>query len=102
MDRTIDVSELPRRSPELLNEVTRNGIEYILARRGRPEAALISYEELARLRQIEQREQRARERWQQLRAEMAALSADNSEDELAADIEAARQEIWEARRGRRS
>ena len=102
MHRTVEASELRRRSDEMLDEVARKGFEYVLARDGHPEAALISYEELARLREIEQREQRARERWQQMRAEMAALSADYSEEELSSDIEAARQEIWEARHPRRS
>ncbi|MBA2449079.1 MAG: type II toxin-antitoxin system prevent-host-death family antitoxin [Chloroflexi bacterium] len=51
MQRTIDSGELGRRSGEVLEEVTRQGVEYVLARDGRPEAALISYEELERLRQ---------------------------------------------------
>ncbi len=98
MQEMVDAGELRRRSDELIDEVARGGAEYVLARDGRPEAALISYEELSRLRRIEQR---ARERWDQLRAEMAASSADYSEEEVAAEVEAARQEVWEARRALR-
>ena len=101
MQKMIDASELQQRFGEVLDEVSRDAVQYVVAGDDGPEVALISYAELARLRQIEQREQRARERWEQMRAEMAALSADYSEEELAADIEVARQEILETQRGRR-
>ncbi len=102
MHETIDVGELQRRSVELVELVAKGGAEYVLARDGRPEAALISYEELSRLRRIEEREQRGKERWEHMRAEMAVLSADYSEEALEADIDAARQEMWEARQGCRA
>lgn len=84
----------------MVDEVARNGVEYILARDGRPEAALISCAELARLREIEQQEQQFAERREHARERIAALSADRDEQELDADIEAARRETWEARHGR--
>lgn len=101
MQRTIDASELRRSFDELLNEVARNDAEYVVAREGQPQAVLVSYDELARLRRIEERERNFVERWGTMRERMAALSDDFSEEDVAADIEAARQEVWEARGGTR-
>jgi prevent-host-death family protein len=100
MHEVVDLSELEERPGEMVERVVRDGTQYILARDGHPEAALISYEELSRLRRIEEREHQFLERWEQMRAEMAALNDQYSEEEVAADVEAAREEVaaeWRAR-----
>jgi prevent-host-death family protein len=98
MQKTIQASELPQRIDELLDEVARNGVQYIVARDNGPEAALISYESLLRLQQLEHHEQQVRERWARARAELATLNAGYSEEEVAADVESAREEVWAMRR----
>lgn len=100
MHEVVDLSELEQRPGEMVERVVRDGAEYVLVRDGQPEAALISYEALSRLRQFEERERRFRERWEEMRAEMAALNDRYSEEEIAAEVEAAREEVaaeWRAR-----
>ena len=99
MPEVLDLKELEERPAEMVERVVRDRTEVILARNGRPEVALVSYEELVRLRQLEERERNFLERWEQMRERMAALNDCYDDDEVAAEVEAARQEVRAARRG---
>jgi prevent-host-death family protein len=45
MNKVIGVTELQRSFRAVFNEVVRKGMLYVLTRGGRPEAALVSYDE---------------------------------------------------------
>ncbi len=89
MQRIIGVTELQRRFHSVFDEVARKKIPVILTRGSRPEAALIPYEDYLRYQEMQESETLARfdRVWQRL----AELNAGYSDEEIAADIEAARE-----------
>ncbi len=89
MQRIIGVTELQRRFRSVFDEVARKKIPVILTRGSRPEAALIPYEDYLRYQEMQESETLARfdRVWQRL----AELNAGYSDEEIAADIEAARE-----------
>lgn len=97
MHKNISVPELQERIDSVLDEVTLDGTSFVLARDGEPEAALISYEEFLRLEKI--RREDAFATFDRLRERMAARNVAYSDEEIAADVEAARAEVWEGKHG---
>ena len=91
MQKIIGVTELQRRFRSVFDEVTRKHIPYVLTRGSRPEAALISYEEFLRFQVL--RERNVMARFDQLVARMAEQNVAASEEEVAADVDAARAEL---------
>jgi prevent-host-death family protein len=91
MYRIIGVTELRRRFRAVLNKVTQENVPYVLTRGSRPEAALIPYEQFLRFQEL--REQDVLTRFDQLAARMAEQNATISEEEVAADVAAARAEL---------
>lgn len=91
MQKIIGVTELQRRFRTVFDEVTRQHVPYVLTRGSRPQAVLIPYEDFLRLQQL--KEQELEQRLDRLLARMAVDNAAYSEDEVAADIEAARAEL---------
>ena len=91
MQRIIGVTELQRRFRSVFDEVARERIPYVLTRGSRPEAALIPYEEFLRFQAL--REQDLLARFDQLMARMAEQHEAVSDEELAADVIAARAEL---------
>lgn len=91
MQKVIGVTELQRRFRTVFDEVAQNHIPYVLTRGSRPEAALIPYEEFLRFQEL--REQDVLTRFDQLVTRMAEQNADVSEEEVAADVAAARSEL---------
>jgi prevent-host-death family protein len=89
--RIIGVTELRRRFRFVFDKVTKENVPYVLTRGSRPEAAIIPYEEFLRLQAL--REQDVLARFDQLVARMAEQSAAISEEEVAADVAAARAEL---------
>lgn len=64
---------------------------YVLIRGSQPRAVLVPYEEFLRYQELEEGE--TLRRFGRLRARMAEASADLSEEEVAAELEAARAEL---------
>jgi prevent-host-death family protein len=91
MQKIIGVTELQRRFRSVFDEVAKEHVPYVLTRGSRPEAALIPYEEFLRLEALKEQELLAR--FDQLMARMAEQQAAVSEEEVAADVVAARAEL---------
>lgn len=93
MHRIIGVTELQRRFRAIFDQVAKGNIPYVLTRGSRPEAALISYEEYRRFQALQ--EEQVLARFDRLVARMAEQNAAISEEEVAADVAAARAELDE-------
>ena len=91
MQKVIGVTELQRRFRSVFDEVARKRIPYILTRGSRPEAVLIPYETFLRFQELQEQEVLAR--FDRLMVRMAEQNAEISEEEAAADIAAARDEL---------
>jgi prevent-host-death family protein len=91
MHRIIGVTELQRRFRAVFDQVAERNIPYVLTRGSRPEAALISYEEFLRFQALQEQEVLAR--FDRLVTRMAEQSAAVSDEEVAADVAAARAEL---------
>ena len=91
MYRIIGVTELQRRFRSVFDRVAKENVPYVLTRGSRPEAALISYEEFLRFQALQEQDVLAR--FDQLVARMAAQNAVVGEEEVAADVAAARAEL---------
>ena len=91
MQRIIGVTELQRSFRSVFDQVAKDHVPYVLTRGSRPEAALIPYEEFVRFQELKEREVFAR--FDELVARMASRTAEVTEDEVAADVAAARAEL---------
>ena len=91
MYRIIGVTELQRRFRSIFDQVTKKNLPYVLTRGSRPEAALISYEEFLRFQALQ--EQDVLRLFDRLIARMMEQNAAISEEEVAADVAAARAEL---------
>ena len=90
MQKIIGVTELQRKFRPFFESVVRKRTPLILTRGSRPEAVLIPYEDYVRFQQMEESEVLAHfdKAWDRL----AKLNAEFSEEEISADIKAARHE----------
>ncbi len=88
MQKIIGVTELQRQFRLFFEDVVHKRTPLILTRGSRPEAVLIPYDDYLRFQQLQKSEVLARfdQAWKRL----AEVNAQYSEDEIAADIEAAR------------
>jgi prevent-host-death family protein len=88
MQKIIGVTELQRKFRPFFESVVRKRTPLILTRGSRPEAVLIPYEDYVRYQQMEESEVLARfdKAWERL----AQVNRDFTEEEIAADIKAAR------------
>ena len=91
MQKIIGVTELQRRFRSVFDEVAEEHIPYVLTRGSRPEAALIPYEEYLRFQLLKEQDLLAR--FDQLVERIAEQNAAASEEEVAADLAAARAEL---------
>lgn len=89
MQKIIGVTELQRRFRPLFEEVVRKRTPIVLTRGSRPEAALIPYEDYLRFQQMQESEVLAR--FDQVWERLAEVNQAYSDEEIAADIQAARQ-----------
>jgi prevent-host-death family protein len=89
MQKIIGVTELQRKFRSFFEDVVRKRIPIVLTRGSRPEAVLVPYEEYLRYQQMQESEVLAR--FDQVWNRLAQLNASFSDEEIAADIEAARQ-----------
>lgn len=88
MQKIIGVTELQRQFRSFFDDVVRKRTPLILTRGSRPEAVLVPYEDYLRFQQMQESEVLAR--FDQVWNRLAQLNASFSDDEIAADIEAAR------------
>jgi prevent-host-death family protein len=91
MQKIIGVTELQRRFRSVFDEVAKERIPYVLTRGSRPEAALIPYEEFLRFQALNEEELLAR--FDRLVERMAEQNGAAREEEVAADVAAARAEL---------
>ena len=89
MQQIVGVTELQRRFRAFFDMVVRKRIPLVLTRGSRPEAVLIPYEDYMRFQQMQESEVLAR--FDQVWKRLAEVNAVFSEEEVAADIQAARQ-----------
>lgn len=89
MQKIIGVTELQRQFRTFFEDVVRKNTPLVLTRGSRPEAVLIPYSDYLRFQQLQESEVLAR--FDQVWNRLAQLNASFSEEEVAADIEAARQ-----------
>lgn len=90
MQKILGVTELQRRFRSIFDEVVRKRTPVVLTRGSRPEAVLISYQDYLRFQEMQESEALAR--FDQVWERLAELNAAYSDEEIAADIEAARRE----------
>lgn len=88
MQKIIGVTELQRRFRPFFEEVVRKRIPLVLTRGSRPEAVLIPYEDYLHFQELQESEVLAQ--FDKVWKRIAETNAAYSEDEIAADIEAAR------------
>ncbi len=86
--RIVGVTELQRRFRKFFDQVSKQNTPIILTRGSRPEAALIPYEDYLRLQEMKESDVLAR--FDQVRDRLGKLNAEYSEEEIVADIKAAR------------
>lgn len=89
MQKIIGVTELQRQFRSFFEDVVRKRTPLILTRGSRPEAVLVPYEDYLRFQQMQEGEVLAR--FDQVWNRLAQLNASFSDEEIAADIEAARE-----------
>lgn len=91
MQKIIGVTELQRSFRKIFDEVAEGNTPYVLLRGSRPEAALISYADFEQFQTL--RQQAIQARFDGLLTRMETANADFSDEEIAADVAAARAEI---------
>lgn len=88
MQQIVGVTELQRRFRDFFDTVVRKRMPLVLTRGSRPEAVLIPYEDFLRFQQLQESEVLAR--FDQVWERLAEVNAAYSDEEIAADIQAAR------------
>ena len=91
MQKIIGVTELQRHFRTVFDEVVKGNIPYVLTRGSRPEAVLIPYKEFLRFQELQ--EQEVLSNFDRLTARMAKQQAAIDEAEVAADVDAVREEV---------
>ena len=86
--KIIGVTELQRRFRQFFDQVAKMNTPIILTRGSRPEAALIPYEDYLRLQELKESDVLAR--FDQVWEKLGKLNESYTEDEISADIQAAR------------
>lgn len=90
MQQIVGVTELQRKFRSFFDQVVTKQTPLVLTRGSRPEAVLIPYEEYLRFQEL--RESEVLARFDQVWSRLSRMNADYSDEEIAADIEAARSE----------
>ena len=88
MQKIVGVTELQRRFRSIFDDVVSKKTPVILTRGSRPEAVLISYEDFQRFQEMQESEVLAR--FDQVWDKLAECNAAYSDEEINADIKAAR------------
>ena len=88
MQEIVGVTELQRRFRSFFDQVVQKNMPLILTRGSRPEAVMIPYQDYLRFQQMQESEVLAR--FDRVWEKLGELNAEYSDDEIAADIRAAR------------
>jgi prevent-host-death family protein len=91
MEKIIGTTDLQRNFKAVFDEVAKEKIPYILTRGSRPEAVLVPYTEYQRLQQLQEKE--VLRRVETLLTRLADQNARYDAAEVAADVEAALNEV---------
>ena len=91
MQKTVAVAELGERFRAVLDEVAEDHVSYVVTRDQQPEAVLVPYEDFQRL--LKQSDDEVLRRFDEVRARIRKRTAGFSEEEVAADVAAARAEL---------
>ncbi|MEA2604498.1 MAG: Antitoxin Phd YefM, type toxin-antitoxin system [Acidobacteriota bacterium] len=91
MKKTVAVAELGERFRAVFDEVTEDHVPYVVTRGQQPEAVLVPYEDFQRL--LKQSDDEVLRRFDEVRARIRKRTAGFSEEEIAADVAAARAEL---------
>ncbi len=95
MQKTIGLTDLQRRLRAVFDEVVGEGVEYVLTRSNRPEAVIIPYNEFAEF--LAWREREVVLEFEQALTRLAEQNAGYNDEEIAADIRAAIDEVRDRR-----
>jgi prevent-host-death family protein len=99
MNQIIGVTDLQRRFRAVFDDVTKNGIPYILMRGSKPQAVLIPYEEYVKFQKFTREE--ANRKFDNMMKRMQELNGHFSDEEVERDVEQAIQEVRAERRARK-
>jgi len=88
MQEIVGVTELQRRFRLFFDQVVQKNMPLVLTRGSRPEAVMIPYQDYLRFQQMQESEVLAR--FDRVWEKLEELNAKYSDDEIAADIRAAR------------
>jgi prevent-host-death family protein len=91
MQKTVAVAELGKRFRAVFDEVTEDHVPYVVTRGEQPEAVLVPYDQFQRL--LKQSDDEVLRRFDQVRARIRERTVGFSEEEIAADVAAARAEL---------
>lgn len=91
MQKTVAVAELGERFRAVFDEVTQGHIPYVVTRGQQPEAVLVPYNEFQRL--LRHSDDEVLRQFDEVRARIRERTAGFSEEEIAADVAAARAEL---------
>lgn len=91
MQNIVGVTELQRKFRSFFEQVVKERIPLVLTRGSHPEAVLISYDEYLRFQALQENEVLAR--FDRVWSRLSEVNAEFSEEEIAADIEAARDAV---------
>jgi prevent-host-death family protein len=94
MQKIIGVTELQRNFRAVFDEVTHENMPYVLTRGSRPEAAIIPNTEFTQF--LAWKEQEIVAEFDRAMQRLAERNADYSDDEVAADVEEAINEVRKA------
>jgi prevent-host-death family protein len=91
MQKTVAIAELGERFRAVFEDVTEHHVPYVVTRGQQPEAVLVPYAEFQRL--LKSSDDEVLRRFDELRARIRERTAGFSEEEVAADVAAARAEL---------
>ena len=91
MQKTVAIAELGKRFRAVFVEVTEDHVPYVVTRDQQPEAVLVPYAEFQRL--LKQSDDQILRRFDEVRARIRERTASFSDEEVAADVAAARAEL---------
>ena len=95
--KAIGAAQLHAELDAVLTDVEQERMPYIIARDEQPRAVLLPYEDFLQLLALAPQDEDNLRAFDRLRARMAEVNGQYSEEEIEADIEAARAEVWEER-----
>jgi prevent-host-death family protein len=91
MPKTVAIADLGERFRAVFDEVTEDHVPYVVTRGQQPEAVLVPYEEFQRL--LKHSDDEVLRRFDEVRARIQERTAGFTEEEIAADVAAARAEL---------